>query len=75
MTAHDDKSTALPVLWTLPDVARALGIGMTKTRALVRTERNRMGVIESVRIGDRVLVRPDAVRAYVESLSAEQHTA
>ena len=51
------------VLWQLTDLAAAMGLGLTKLRELVRT-----GELESVRVGDRVLVPDEAVTAYVERL-------
>jgi excisionase family DNA binding protein len=49
------------------DVARALNLGRATTWALVAS-----GIIPSLKIGKRRLVRWDDLAAYVERLSAEQ---
>lgn len=42
------------------EVAEAIGMGVTRTREIIRA-----GKIKSVRIGRRVLVTPDAIRAFL----------
>lgn len=49
-----------PLLLSVPDVARALNIGIGYTWVLVRTRQ-----LRSVRIGRRVLVAREEVEAYV----------
>jgi len=57
------------VLLTVAEAAERLGIGKTKTYALVKS-----GEIESVLIGRLRRVHVDAITAYADRLVAEQNT-
>ena len=54
-----------PVLVRVPEVAAALGIGTTKTKAMIKS-----GEIESVKVGRARLVPVTAIDAYVQKLRA-----
>jgi len=47
------------------EAAEALGIGLTNARALVAS-----GAIQSVRIGKRIIVTPESIRAFLANAAA-----
>jgi excisionase family DNA binding protein len=51
---------------TVAEASAALGLGTTKTRELIA-----MGVLPAARVGRRVLVPTDSLRAFVAALAAE----
>lgn len=56
-----------PLLLSVPEVARLLGVGRTTAFALIRSRE-----IESLKIGTRRLIPREAVEAYVRRLRARQ---
>jgi excisionase family DNA binding protein len=58
--------TVAPLLLSVTESATALGIGTTKTKALIAA-----GLLRSVQIDRRRLVPVDALHEYVDSLSGD----
>ena len=54
-----------PLLVSIPDAAKALGLGRSKTYELIDD-----GALETVHIGRRRLVRVESVRALAEKAAA-----
>lgn len=65
----EDNTVETPLLLTVEQAAKRLGIGRTLTYTLI----NR-GDIESVCIGRLRRIRTDALAAYTQRLAADQHT-
>jgi len=59
MTDHQGQ---LEALLSVPDAADVLGVSPVTTRRLIRS-----GDLPSVRVGDRVLIEPSAVRAFIDA--------
>lgn len=55
-----------PILVSMPDGAKVIGIGISKMKELVAS-----GVIESVKIDRRRLIPVDALDRYVDSLRGQ----
>lgn len=54
-----------PVLCSVADARRALGIGLTKTYELIAAQK-----LRAVKVGRRTLIRTDSIRALVDELEA-----
>lgn len=64
---HERTMTMKPVLCSIADAARILGIGKTKTYELISEE-----VLECVTIGARRLVKVSSINKLVDDGSAEE---
>jgi excisionase family DNA binding protein len=58
----EDDHGSLEALLSVPEAARLLGVAPVTLRRLVRADE-----LPSVRVRDRVLVEPAAIRAYVKA--------
>lgn len=61
MHKNDTDTSPGPMLYTVRDACRETGLGKTKVWELIR-----QGVLDSTRIGRRVLVRGDSLRRLAE---------
>lgn len=63
MMTSDDKR-----LYTIPETAKALGIGRTTVYELLAA-----GELKRVKVGTRALIHADCIDGFVARLMAEQH--
>lgn len=61
-----DRTLPAPLLLTVPEAAKVLGIGRTKVFELIRR-----GELQSVKIDNSRLLAPAFLEAYVAKLTAE----
>jgi excisionase family DNA binding protein len=54
-----------PILCSIPDAAKALGLGRSKTYQLIAC-----GELKTVTIGSRRLVRIESIKAFADKLEA-----
>jgi excisionase family DNA binding protein len=67
MESKIESSPRKPLLLSVPEAARELGISQSKTWQLVKT-----GALASVAIGRRRLIRYESLCSFINELSAER---